>query len=125
MSLQDNKVFVSPHNQKITHLGTQVHDKTSFSTNTTSPVQLVEAVLSQQDHEMPCQAWDEGGSFDDQVWQQAISTLCNQDESCHTREMCDDESVLFQLIQRGIMDMSSFDKNLKGTGVWYSAFLGK
>ncbi|KAF9641832.1 hypothetical protein BDM02DRAFT_3194479 [Thelephora ganbajun] len=67
MSLQDNKVFVSPCNQKITHLNTRVCDQTSFSTKATSPLQLVEAVLSQQDHEMPRWAWDEGGSFDDQV----------------------------------------------------------
>ncbi|KAF9642590.1 hypothetical protein BDM02DRAFT_3192971 [Thelephora ganbajun] len=60
---------------------------------------LIEAVLSQQDHKMPHQAWDKGGSFDDQVWQQAISALHNQDENHCTREMCDDESVLFQLIQ--------------------------
>ncbi|KAF9643356.1 hypothetical protein BDM02DRAFT_3191794 [Thelephora ganbajun] len=124
MSLQDNKVFVSPRNQKITRLDTRVCTQTSFGTEATSPLQLIEAVLSQCDEEMPCRAWDEGSSFDDQVWQQAISALRNQDENHRSREMNDDESVLFQLIQKGIVDMSSFDKNLKGTGVWYSAVIG-
>ncbi|KAF9642385.1 hypothetical protein BDM02DRAFT_3193368 [Thelephora ganbajun] len=99
-------------------------DRASFGTEATSPLQLVEAVLSQCDEEMLRWAWDEGGSFDDQVWQQAISTLHNQDENCCSREMNNDESVLFQLIQKGIVDMSSFNKNLKGTGVWYSAVIG-
>ncbi|KAF9642069.1 hypothetical protein BDM02DRAFT_3133348, partial [Thelephora ganbajun] len=41
-----------------------------------------------------------------------------------TRAMNDNESVLFQLIQWGVVNMSSFDKNLKGTGVCYSAVIG-
>ncbi|KAF9642921.1 hypothetical protein BDM02DRAFT_3192465 [Thelephora ganbajun] len=73
---------------------------------------------------MPHRSWDDGGSFDDQVWQQAISALRHQDENHHSREMNDDESILFQLIQRGVVDMSSFDKNVKGTGVRYSAVIG-
>ncbi|KAF9644358.1 hypothetical protein BDM02DRAFT_3190680 [Thelephora ganbajun] len=108
MSLQDNKVFISPHNQKITCLNTQVWSKISFGTNATSPLQLVEAVLSQQDHKMPHHAWDEGGSIDNQVWQQAISALHNQDENCCS----------------WITDLSSFNKNMKGMGIWYSAVVG-
>ncbi|KAF9641857.1 hypothetical protein BDM02DRAFT_3194413 [Thelephora ganbajun] len=63
MSLQNNNTFVSPHNQKITWLDTQVCAQTSFGTEASSTLQLVEAVLLQQDHEMPHRAWDEGRSL--------------------------------------------------------------
>ncbi|KAF9642070.1 hypothetical protein BDM02DRAFT_3193963 [Thelephora ganbajun] len=46
MSLQDNKVFVSPHNQKITQLDTQPRVKDSYGLDTTSPAQC-QATLAQ------------------------------------------------------------------------------
>ncbi|KAF9643138.1 hypothetical protein BDM02DRAFT_3132630 [Thelephora ganbajun] len=104
MSLQDNKVFVSPCNQKITQLDGQVHSKNSFGLNSTSPLQLVEAVLSQNDGDLPHWTWDEGGLFDDQVWQQAISALCNQDKNRHWGHGVVDPVGTLQVICRNIMN---------------------
>ncbi|KAF9642060.1 hypothetical protein BDM02DRAFT_3193997 [Thelephora ganbajun] len=104
----------------ITWLDTRLRTKNSFGLDTTSPLELVEGVLLQEDANMPHWAWDEGGSSDDQVWQQAISTLRNQDENHHSCAMNNDKSILFQLIQCGVVDMLSFNKNLKGTSPCYA-----
>ncbi|KAF9643774.1 hypothetical protein BDM02DRAFT_3132196 [Thelephora ganbajun] len=102
-----NKVFTSSRNQTITrHV-------------------LVNAVLAQEGYEMPRRVFQSYGSFNDQVWQQCISSLRNIDENrCH-RMMYDDESVLLQLIERGIVDLSSSEDVVISSIIRYTAVVGE
>ncbi|KAF9642873.1 hypothetical protein BDM02DRAFT_3132804 [Thelephora ganbajun] len=65
------------------------------------------------------------GSFNDQMWQQAISSLRNIDETHRKCSMYDDESVLFELIERGMVDLSPSDNVAIGSIIRYMAVVGE
>ncbi|KAF9642061.1 hypothetical protein BDM02DRAFT_3193998 [Thelephora ganbajun] len=126
MSLQDNKVFVSHCNQKITCFvirPCENQDDPNLETN--NPAKLVDEVLAQEGWEMPCHVFDSFSSFNDQVWQQAISSLRNIDENHRKHLMYDDERILFQLIERGVVDLSLSDDIAIGSIVRYMAVVGE
>ncbi|KAF9642491.1 hypothetical protein BDM02DRAFT_3193124 [Thelephora ganbajun] len=82
-------------------------------------------LLVQEGWEMPCRVFHLYGSFNDQVWQQAISSLRNIDKNCRKRPMYDNESILFELIQRGVVDLSPNDDIAIGSIVQYMAVVGE
>ncbi|KAF9643644.1 hypothetical protein BDM02DRAFT_3191361 [Thelephora ganbajun] len=93
MSLQHNKVFVSSRNQRITRytLGSS-QDQNVLDTNV--PKELVDAVLAQEGWEMPRRVFQSYGSFNDQMWQQCISSLRNIDKKrCDCLMYCQDCTV--------------------------------
>ncbi|KAF9642467.1 hypothetical protein BDM02DRAFT_3193169 [Thelephora ganbajun] len=124
MSLQDNKVFVSSRNQKITRF-VMGPSQDPDNLQVTNPKELVDEVLSQEGWEMPRRTFHTYGSFNDQVWQQAISSLRTIDENRHRRDMYDDEHVLFQLIERGIVDFPSSNDVAVGSIIRYMAVVGE
>ncbi|KAF9649822.1 hypothetical protein BDM02DRAFT_3185909 [Thelephora ganbajun] len=108
MSLQHNKIFISSCNQRITrYVPGQGQDQNILNANV--PKELVDAVLAQEGWEMPRRVFQSFGSFNNQMWQQCISSLRNVDENCRSRMMYDDEHVLLELIERGLVDLSSSD----------------
>ncbi|KAF9642904.1 hypothetical protein BDM02DRAFT_3192488 [Thelephora ganbajun] len=86
---------------------------------------LVDEVLAQEDWEMPRRAFHLYSSFNDQVWQQAISSLRNIDENHCKYPMYDDESVLFELIQKGVVDLPFNDDITIGSVLRYMAVMGE
>ncbi|KAF9642799.1 hypothetical protein BDM02DRAFT_3192673 [Thelephora ganbajun] len=124
MSFQHNKVFVSSRNQNITHyvVGSD-QDQNTLDAN--HPEELVNAVLASEGWEMPCRVFQSYGSFNDQMWQQCISSLRNIDENRRNRPMYDDKEVLFRLIKRGIVDLDSFDDVAVGSIIRYTAVVGE
>ncbi|KAF9642263.1 hypothetical protein BDM02DRAFT_3193586 [Thelephora ganbajun] len=124
MSFQHNKVFVSSRNQNITrYVVGSVRDQNILDAN--HPEELANAVLASEGWEMPCRVFQSYGSFNDQMWQQCISSLRNIDENCRNRSMYDDEEVLFQLIERGIVDLDSSDDVAVGSIIRYTAVVGE
>ncbi|KAF9643305.1 hypothetical protein BDM02DRAFT_3191863 [Thelephora ganbajun] len=72
MSLKDNKCFVSPHNQQVSHINLRTHKKDSYGLDYPPLIKLVNAVLLQEESEHPCCQFTNGCSFDDIIWQQAL-----------------------------------------------------
>ncbi|KAF9643596.1 hypothetical protein BDM02DRAFT_3191413 [Thelephora ganbajun] len=116
MTLENNCTFISPRNQRITHINTRPHMKNgkptpdSYGFEYPSMSLLVNAVISQEDNKFPHCQYTSGCSFDDIIWQQAIGALKNNNHSCHSRSMVDDEKVLFDLVQVGIINHQEFDE---------------
>ncbi|KAF9641839.1 hypothetical protein BDM02DRAFT_3133534 [Thelephora ganbajun] len=124
MSLQHNKVFVSSRNQRITRfVPGQGQDQNILNAN--HPKELVNAVLVQEGWEMPRRVFQSYGSFNDQIWQQCISSLRNIDENRRSHMMYDDESVLFELLERGIIDLSSSEDVAICSIIRYMAVVGE
>ncbi|KAF9641980.1 hypothetical protein BDM02DRAFT_3194144 [Thelephora ganbajun] len=124
MSLQHNKVFVSSRNQRITRfVPGQGQDQNILDAN--HPKELVDAVLVQEGWEMPRRVFQSFGSFNDQVWQQCISSLRNIDENRRSHMMYDDKSVLLELIERGIVDLSSSEDVAICSIIRYTAVVGE
>ncbi|KAF9643132.1 hypothetical protein BDM02DRAFT_3192154 [Thelephora ganbajun] len=104
MTLENNRTFISPHNQKISRLNSRPHCKFGHATKDAYGFEyptmssLVDAVISQVNNEFPCRQFAHGCSFDDIVWQQAIGALMNQDHTRRGRDLVDDERVLFDLV---------------------------
>ncbi|KAF9644395.1 hypothetical protein BDM02DRAFT_3190635 [Thelephora ganbajun] len=86
---------------------------------------LVDEVLATEEWEMPRRVFLSYGSFNDQVWQQAISSLMNIDADRRKRQMYNDESVLFQLIEKGLVDFPPSDDIAIGSIVRYTAVVGE
>ncbi|KAF9642867.1 hypothetical protein BDM02DRAFT_3192562 [Thelephora ganbajun] len=74
---------------------------------------------------MPCRVFQSYGSFNDQVWQQCISSLRNIDENRRSRMMYDDEHVLCELIERGLVDLSSSEDVAICSIIRYTAVVGE
>ncbi|KAF9643597.1 hypothetical protein BDM02DRAFT_3191416 [Thelephora ganbajun] len=91
MTLENNRTFISPRNQKITCLDSHPH-------------------IKYVDNKFPHRQYASGCSFNDIVWQQAIGALMNQDHSCHGHDMADDEKVLFNLVSASLIDHQEFDE---------------
>ncbi|KAF9649671.1 hypothetical protein BDM02DRAFT_3186156 [Thelephora ganbajun] len=124
MSLQRNKVFVSSRNQRITRfVPERGQDQNILDAN--HPKELVDAVLAQEGWEMPRRVFQSYGSFNDQVWQQCISSLRNIDENRCSCMMYDDESVLLELIERGLVDLSSSEDVAICSIIRYTAVVGE
>ncbi|KAF9642541.1 hypothetical protein BDM02DRAFT_3193055 [Thelephora ganbajun] len=115
MTLENNRTFISPRNQKISHIDTRSHSKDGKMTDDaygfTYPTMasLVDAVISQEDNEFPRHQFALGCSFDNIVWQQAIGVLKNIDHTHRGQQQNDDESILFSLLQAGLVDHQPFD----------------
>ncbi|KAF9642596.1 hypothetical protein BDM02DRAFT_3192962 [Thelephora ganbajun] len=109
MTLENNRTFISPRNQKITRVDTRTHTKDAYGFDYPSMPSLVDAVTSQVDNEFPHHQFASGCSFDDIVWQQAISSLMTLDHVHRGHDHGDDEHVLFSLIQAGLIDHQAFD----------------
>ncbi|KAF9646135.1 hypothetical protein BDM02DRAFT_3130566 [Thelephora ganbajun] len=131
MTLENNRTFISPCNQRITRLDSHPHQKFSKPTPDSygfeylTMLSLVDAVTSQVDNEFPRRQYMSGCSFDDIVWQQAIGSLMNQDHSRCGCDMVDDEKVLFDLVLAGLVDPQEFDKPHKWSShsIRYSAVM--
>ncbi|KAF9643735.1 hypothetical protein BDM02DRAFT_3191271 [Thelephora ganbajun] len=109
MTLENNRTFISPCNQKITRVDTRTHTKDAYGFDYPSLPSLVDAVTSQVDNEFPRRQFASGCSFDDIVWQQAISSLMTLNHVHRGHDHGDDEHVLFSLIQAGLVDQQAFD----------------
>ncbi|KAF9643208.1 hypothetical protein BDM02DRAFT_3192043 [Thelephora ganbajun] len=109
MTLENNRTFISPRNQKITRVDTRTHTKDAYGFDYPSLPSLVDAVTSQVDNEFPHRQFALGCSFDDIVWQQAIGSLMSLDHIHRGHDHGDDEHVLFSLIQAGLVDQQAFD----------------
>ncbi|KAF9642048.1 hypothetical protein BDM02DRAFT_3194019 [Thelephora ganbajun] len=90
-----------------------------------NPKELVDEVLATEGWEMPHRAFLLYGSFNDMIWQQAILSLMNVDEDHRKRQMYDDKSVLFQLIEKGLVDFPLSDDVAIGSIVRYTAVVGE
>ncbi|KAF9644359.1 hypothetical protein BDM02DRAFT_3190683 [Thelephora ganbajun] len=116
MTLENNHTFISPCNQRVTHINTCPHCKNgkatpdSYGFEYPTMASLVDAVISQEANEFPRCQYASGCSFDDIVWQQAIGALKNLDHSRRGRDMVDDEKVLFDLLTVGIVDHQEFNE---------------
>ncbi|KAF9641911.1 hypothetical protein BDM02DRAFT_3133474, partial [Thelephora ganbajun] len=129
MTLENNRTFISPRNQKISRIDTRSHSKDGKMTDDAygfpypTMASLVDAVISQEDNEFPRCQFASGCSFDDIVWQQAISALMNIDHTHRGSQSNDNESVLFSLLQAGLVDHQAFDLPHKWSsrGIRYSA----
>ncbi|KAF9642189.1 hypothetical protein BDM02DRAFT_3193724 [Thelephora ganbajun] len=115
MTLENNCSFITPRNQRISHIDTRSHSKDGKMTDDaygfTYPTMasLVDAMISQEDNEFPRRQFALGCSFDDIIWQQAISAMKNIDHTHRGLQTNDDESVLFSLLQAGLVDHQAFD----------------
>ncbi|KAF9642017.1 hypothetical protein BDM02DRAFT_3194064 [Thelephora ganbajun] len=109
MTLENNRTFISPRNQKITRVDTRTHTKDAYGFDYPSMPSLVDAVMSQVDNEFPRRQFASGCSFDDIVWQQAIGSLMSLDHVHQGHDHGDDEHVLFSLIQAGLVNQQAFD----------------
>ncbi|KAF9641981.1 hypothetical protein BDM02DRAFT_3194143 [Thelephora ganbajun] len=109
MTLENNCTFISPRNQRITRGDTRTHTKDSYGFDYPSIPSLVDAVTSQVDNEFPHHQFAAGCSFDDIIWQQAISALMSLDHVHRGHDHGDDKHVLFSLIQAGLVDQQAFD----------------
>ncbi|KAF9642378.1 hypothetical protein BDM02DRAFT_3193384 [Thelephora ganbajun] len=129
MTLENNRTFISPRNQRITRLDSRPHSKFGHATKDSYGFEyptmssLVDAVISQVDNEFPRRQFAHGCSFDDIVWQQAIGALMNQDHTRQGRDLVDDEKVLFDLVASGLVDHQDFDEPHKWSSrsIRYSA----
>ncbi|KAF9643643.1 hypothetical protein BDM02DRAFT_3191359 [Thelephora ganbajun] len=129
MTLENNRTFISPRNQRITRIDERSHmkhgspTKDSYGFDYPTMPSLVDAVICQEDSQHPCCQFASGCSFDDIVWQQAIGACMNMDHNRRGRDMGDDESVLFDLVSSGIIDHQSFDEPHKWSSrsIRYSA----
>ncbi|KAF9642807.1 hypothetical protein BDM02DRAFT_3192647 [Thelephora ganbajun] len=116
MTLKNNHTFVSPRNQRITHLDSRPHmkygqpTKDSYGLDYPTMSSLINAVISQKDNKFPCRQFMSGCSFDNIVWQQAIGALMNQDHSRCTHSLADEEKVLFDLVSAGLINHQEFDE---------------
>ncbi|KAF9646728.1 hypothetical protein BDM02DRAFT_3188572 [Thelephora ganbajun] len=125
MTLENNRTFISPRNQRISRphckFGHATKDSYGFEYPTMSS--LVDAVISQVDNEFPCRQFAHGCSFDDIVWQQAIGALMNQDHTRRGHDLVDDKKVLFDLVVSGLVDHQDFDEPHKWSSrsIRYSA----
>ncbi|KAF9642522.1 hypothetical protein BDM02DRAFT_3193085 [Thelephora ganbajun] len=127
MTLENNRTFISPRNQKITHVDTRTHTKDAYGFDYPSLPSLVDAVTSQVDNEFPRRQFASGCSFDDIVWQQAIGSLMTLDHVHQGHDHGDDEHVLFGLIQAGLVDQQAFDLPHKWStrSSWYAAVMAE
>ncbi|KAF9641948.1 hypothetical protein BDM02DRAFT_3194205 [Thelephora ganbajun] len=131
MTLENNRTFISPRNQKITHINAHPHCKNGKATTDSygfeypTMASLVDAVISQEDNEFPCRQYASGCSFDDIVWQQAIRACKNMDHNRRGRDMGDEEKVLFDLVSAGIINHQEFDELHKwlSRSIRYSAIV--
>ncbi|KAF9642028.1 hypothetical protein BDM02DRAFT_3194053 [Thelephora ganbajun] len=129
MTLENNRTFISPRNQKITRLDSHPHckfghpTKDSYGFEYPTMSSLVNAVISQVDNDFPRRQFANGCSFDDIVWQQAIGALMNQDHTRWGCDLVDDEKVLFDLVSSGLVDHQEFDEPHKWSSqsIRYSA----
>ncbi|KAF9643804.1 hypothetical protein BDM02DRAFT_3191202 [Thelephora ganbajun] len=87
MTLENNCTFISPHNQRVSHIDTRPHHKNgkptpdSYGFKYPTMASLVNAITTQEDNEFPRCQYTSGCSFDDIIWQQAIGALKNLDLS--------------------------------------------
>ncbi|KAF9642276.1 hypothetical protein BDM02DRAFT_3193564 [Thelephora ganbajun] len=115
MTLKNNCTFISPCNQKISHINMRAHSKDGQMTNDAFSFAyptmslLVDAVILQVDSKFPRHQYTSGCLFDDIVWQQAIGALKNLDHSHQGQDHGDDEHTLFSLVQVGLVDHQPFD----------------
>ncbi|KAF9643099.1 hypothetical protein BDM02DRAFT_3192215 [Thelephora ganbajun] len=129
MTLENNQTFISPHNQRITHIDAWPHRKNGSATADSYGFEyptfasLIDTVITQEDNEFPCRQYASGCSFDDIIWQQAIGACKNMDHNHHGHNMGDEEKVLFDLVSMGIIDHQEFDKPHKWSShsIRYSA----
>ncbi|KAF9651311.1 hypothetical protein BDM02DRAFT_3127056 [Thelephora ganbajun] len=104
MTLENNCTFISPHHQKISHVDMRPHRKdgkgsdNAYSFEYPTMASLIDAVISQEDNEFPC------------FWQQAIRALKNQDHTHQGQDIVNNKSVLFNLLQAGLIDHEAFDQ---------------
>ncbi|KAF9644163.1 hypothetical protein BDM02DRAFT_3190865 [Thelephora ganbajun] len=105
MTLENNRTFITPRNQRISRIDARPHSKygkatpDSYGFEYPTMSSLVDAVISQADNDFPRRQYASGCSFDDIVWQQAIGASKNMDHTRRGRDMADDEKVLFDLVQ--------------------------
>ncbi|KAF9642183.1 hypothetical protein BDM02DRAFT_3193741 [Thelephora ganbajun] len=129
MTLENNRTFISPRNQKISRLDSRPHckfgcaTKDSYGFEYPTMSSLVDVVISQVDNKFPRRQFAHGCSFDDIVWQQAIGALMNQDHTRWGRDLVDNEKVLFDLVLSGLVDHQEFDEPHKWSSrsIRYSA----
>ncbi|KAF9642830.1 hypothetical protein BDM02DRAFT_3132834 [Thelephora ganbajun] len=108
MTLENNRTFISPRNQKISCLDSRLHCKFGHATKDAYGFEY--PTMSLVDNEFPRRQFAHGCSFDDIVWQQAIGALMNQDHTRQGRDLVDDEKVLFDLVSSGLVDHQDFDE---------------
>ncbi|KAF9642117.1 hypothetical protein BDM02DRAFT_3133314 [Thelephora ganbajun] len=108
MTLENNRTFISPRNQKITCLDSRPHCKFGHATKDSYGFEY--PTMSSVDNEFPHRQFAHGCSFDDIVWQQAIGALMNQDHTRRGRDLVDDEKVLYDLVSSGLIDHQDFDE---------------
>ncbi|KAF9648385.1 hypothetical protein BDM02DRAFT_3187147 [Thelephora ganbajun] len=127
MTLENNRTFISPHNQRISrpHSKRGLPTKDSYGFEYPTMSLLVDAVISQVDNEFPRCQYASRCLFDDIVWQQAIEALMNQDHSCRGRDMADNEKVLFNLVSARLINLQEFDEPHKWStcSIRYSAVM--
>ncbi|KAF9642585.1 hypothetical protein BDM02DRAFT_3192985 [Thelephora ganbajun] len=116
MTLENNCTFISPHNQRITHIDSCPHRKNrkatadSYGFDYPPFTSLIDTVITQEDNEFPHHQYTSGCSFDNIVWQQAIGASKNMDHNHCGCDMNDEEKVLFKLVLAGIIDHQEFDE---------------
>jgi hypothetical protein len=83
----------------------------------------VDAALA--DDPIAIRPWLHGVSLDDQLWHQALVGY-RQLEEIRVTALREDERVLYQLLRRGLMDHTDFDKRWDGStrSMRHSASIG-